>query len=218
LALTLYSRPAFPSRRFLAASLAAAVAFAAAPRESAAGYADIVIDVQSGAILHQRNADTLNYPASLTKIMTLYMVFDALESGQVRLDDKLPVSRFASKRPASRLGLKKGQTIRLDDAIAALTTKSANDVATVVAEFLGGTEDNFAAMMTAQARRLGMSRTTFRNASGLPDKQQRSTARDMSILARALYDNFPRYTPYFAVRKFKYRGRTYRNHNNLLGR
>ena len=217
--MTRYSRPAFPGPRFLAASLVAAgIVVFAAPRESAAGYADIVIDVQSGAILHQRNADTLNYPASLTKMMTLYMVFEALETGQVRLDDKLPVSKNASKRPASRLGLKKGQTIRLDDAIAALTTKSANDVATVVAEFLGGTEDNFAAMMTAQARRLGMSRTTFRNASGLPDKQQRSTARDMSILARALYANFPRYTPYFAMRKFKYRGRTYRNHNNLLGR
>ncbi len=219
LALTRYSRPAFPGARVLAAGLVAAgLAAVAAPRDSAAGYADIVIDVQSGAILHQRNADTLNYPASLTKIMTLYMVFDALHTGQVRLDDKLPVSKRAARRPASRLGLKKGQTIRLDDAIAALTTKSANDVATVIAEFLGGTEENFAAMMTAQARRLGMSRTTFRNASGLPDKQQRSTARDMSILARALYADFPSYTPYFAMRKFKYRGRTYRNHNNLLGR
>jgi D-alanyl-D-alanine carboxypeptidase len=183
-----------------------------------ARYAAYVIDVDTGAILHQTNAGTLNYPASLTKIMTLYLVFEALDRGERHLTDMLPVSRHAAGRPPSKLRFKPGDEIMLNDAILALTTKSANDVATVIAEWLGGTEAGFAERMTARARELGMTDTTFRNASGLPDRRQRTTARDLSVLARAIYTDFPHFAHYFSIRSFSYRGRTYRNHNNLLGR
>lgn len=181
-----------------------------------ARYASIVIDADTGQVLHAANQDTRNYPASLTKMMTLYMAFEALETGKLTLNKKLKVSRRAAGMPPSKLGLKRGQTIRAEDVILALVTKSANDAAVVMAEALGGKETQFARMMTKKARALGMKRTTFRNASGLPNRGQLSTARDMSKLAQALLRDFPSYYSYFSTKTFKYAGRTYRNHNKLL--
>jgi D-alanyl-D-alanine carboxypeptidase len=150
-------------------------------------------------------------------MMTLYMVFDALERGKWSLNRKLPVSARAAAQPPSKLGLRKGQTIKAKDAILALVTKSANDVAVVLAEALGGTESNFAVLMTAKARQLGMSRTTFRNASGLHDSRQVTTARDMGLLAMALLRNFPQHYTYFSTRSFAFGGTRHGNHNRLLG-
>ncbi|MDP6345498.1 MAG: D-alanyl-D-alanine carboxypeptidase family protein, partial [Alphaproteobacteria bacterium] len=168
--------------------------------------------------LAARNADSRKYPASLTKIMTLYLAFEALEKGKLRMDQRLKASRRAAGQPASKLGLRKGERIRVDDAILALVTKSANDVATVMAEAISGSEVKFARLMTKRARNLGMSRTTFRNASGLPNRRQLSTARDMARLALAIRRDFPQYYAYFSKTSFNYRGRTYRNHNRLVGR
>ena len=187
-----------------------------APSEAAARYASIVVDAETGQVLHAVNADTRNYPASLTKMMTLYMVFEALEQGKLTLNQELPVSKRASGMPPSKLGLKRGETIKVKDAILALATKSANDVAVVVAEALAGKETAFAKRMTERARELGMSRTTFRNASGLPNRGQKSTARDMVRLAKALMEEYPQYYHYFSVSSFSYKGRTYRSHNRLL--
>lgn len=187
-----------------------------APSEAAARYASIVVDADTGQVLHAVNADTRNYPASLTKMMTFYMVFEALENGSLTLDQQLTVSKRASGMPPSKLGLKPGQTISVEDAILALATKSANDVAVVVAEALAGQETTFAKKMTERAREIGMSRTTFRNASGLPNRAQKSTARDMVRLAKALMENYPQYYHYFSVDSFTYKGRTYRSHNRLL--
>ncbi|MCZ6587198.1 MAG: D-alanyl-D-alanine carboxypeptidase [Alphaproteobacteria bacterium] len=181
-----------------------------------AGYAAIVIDADSGRILHSRNANTPNFPASLTKMMTLFMTFEALERGTLSLNQHLHVSKRAAGQPASKLGLKEGETITVDDAIRAMSVISANDVATVIAEALGGTEVKFAQMMTERARALGMTRTSFRNASGLPNRRQKTTARDMSILARALIDGLPDYYGYFSVPSFQYKGKNYRSHNSLL--
>ncbi len=183
---------------------------------SHAKYASFVIDTTTNKILHSVNADTRNYPASLTKMMTLYMVFEALEKGTIQLDDEMVVSSRASQRPPSKLGLRRGQTIKVEDAILALVTKSANDVATVVAETLGETERKFAQMMTAKARKIGMKRTTFRNASGLPHRGQLSTARDMATLGIRLMNDFPGKYEYFATRSFHWKGSTYSNHNKLL--
>ncbi|MDJ0981468.1 MAG: serine hydrolase [Kiloniellales bacterium] len=192
----------------------AAAMLTAAPAQ--AKYASVVIDAETGEVLHAKNSNTRNYPASLVKMMTLYMVFDALEKRKLKLNQGLRVSRRAAGMPPSKLGLRRGQTIRVKEAILALVTKSANDVAVVVAEAIGGTESQFARKMTKKARKLGMKRTTFRNASGLPNRRQLSTARDMATLARALIRDFPQYYHFFATQKFKYRGRTYRNHNKLL--
>ncbi len=186
------------------------------PSTASAKYASYVVEVGTGKVLHSVNADTRNYPASLTKMMTLYMVFDALKKGDVWLHEELVVSRRATWQPPSRLGLGFGQTITVEKAIYALVTKSANDVAVTIAENLGGTEKKFALKMTAMARKIGMKRTTFRNASGLPHRGQMSTARDMSVLARHLMSDFPQYYHYFSTQKFKYGGRTYKNHNKLL--
>jgi len=187
-----------------------------APGVAQARYASIVVDADTGQVLHAVNADTRNYPASLTKMMTLYMLFEALEKGRLTLDQRLPVSKRAVGMPPSKLGLKVSDTIRVEDAILALTTKSANDVAVVIAEALAGKETEFAKEMTERAQKLGMSRTTFRNASGLPNRGQKSTARDMSRLAKALMEDFPQYYHYFSTKSFTYAGRTYRNHNRLL--
>jgi len=181
-----------------------------------AKYASIVVDADSGRILHATNVDTRNYPASLTKMMTLYVLFDALDAGEITLKTKFKVSKRATRQPPSRLGLGFKQTITAGDAILALVTKSANDVATVVAENLSGTERAFALRMTAKARKLGMSRTTFRNASGLPHRGQMSTARDMAKLARALLTIHSKHYGYFSIKRFKYKGRSYKNHNKLL--
>ncbi len=186
------------------------------PDMAVAKYASIVVDANSGRILHSTNADTRNYPASLTKMMTLYILFDALDAGEVKLKTKFKVSRKATHQPPSRLGLGYKQTITVENAILALVTKSANDVATVVAENLSGTERAFALRMTAKARKLGMSRTTFRNASGLPNRGQMSTARDMAKLARALLTQHQKHYGYFSIKRFSYKGRSYKNHNKLL--
>ena len=181
-----------------------------------ARYASIVIDYDTGRILHETNADTRNYPASLTKMMTLYLAFEALERGDLKLDQNLKASRRAAGMPASKLGLKRGERITVRNAILSLVTKSANDVAVVIAEALGGKETKFARMMTAKARELGMKRTSFRNASGLPNRRQMSTARDMATLARALIRDFPKRYHYFSTKQFIYKGKKYRNHNRLL--
>ena len=183
---------------------------------SAARYSSMVIDADTGEILYSRNADKRRFPASLTKMMTLYMAFEALEDGRLRLDQPLKISKRAAGQTPSRLGLKAGQTLTVEDAILAMVTKSANDAATVVAEALGGTEVEFAAMMTQRAHQLGMIRTRFTNATGLHNRRQRSTARDMSTLALSLINDFPQYYGIFATRTFKYNGRTHDNHNGML--
>jgi D-alanyl-D-alanine carboxypeptidase len=180
-------------------------------------YSSIVVDVHSGAVMQATNADAPRHPASLTKIMTLYLLFERLEQGKIKLTTELPVSAHAAVQAPSKLSLKPGTSIRVETAIRAIVTKSANDVAVVVAEAIGGDEPAFARMMTAKARALGMNQTTYRNASGLPDGQQITTARDQAILGRAIQDRFPSYYHYFATRTFEYRGHAMRNHNHLLG-
>jgi len=180
-------------------------------------YASIVVDVNSGAVMQSSNPDSPRHPASLTKIMTLYLLFERLEQGKITLTSDLPVSAHAAAQAPSKLGLKPGDSIRVETAIRAIVTKSANDVAVIVAEALGGDEPGFAKMMTAKARALGMTQTVYRNASGLPDDQQITTARDQATLGRAIQDRFPNYYRYFATRTFDYRGNSIRNHNHLLG-
>jgi D-alanyl-D-alanine carboxypeptidase len=179
--------------------------------------ASIVVDANTGAVLQASNADSPRYPASLTKIMTLYLLFERLEAGTIKLNSEMPVSAYAAAQAPSKLGLKPSETIRVETAIRAIVTKSANDVAVIVAEALGGDESNFARLMTAKARALGMKSTTYRNASGLPESQQITTARDQAILGRAIQDRFPTYYRYFATRTFEFRGKSVRNHNKLLG-
>jgi D-alanyl-D-alanine carboxypeptidase len=180
-------------------------------------YAAIVVDANSGHVLHAANADSLRHPASVTKVMTLYLLFEQIEAGKFKLDTDLPVSAHAASMSPSKLGLRPGQRIEVEDAIKALVTKSANDVAVVVAEAIGGSEEDFAEMMTRKARALGMSRTVYANASGLPDSDQVTTAREQAILGRAIRDRFPKMFRYFATNTFHYRGRAMRNHNRLLG-
>jgi len=188
------------------------------PVSTAERHASIVVDVNSRQVLYSSHADEMRYPASLTKMMTTYMMFQALENGRLNMDTQIPVSRNAASKPASKLYLKAGSTIDVDTAIRALCTKSANDVATAVAEFLGGTEGQFAALMTQQARQLGMRNTSFRNASGLPDPAQVTTARDMAVLGMALRSRFPQYFRYFGETELEYNGRTIEGHNNILKR
>jgi D-alanyl-D-alanine carboxypeptidase len=197
----------------LAIGVAAGGAAQAAPRA-----ASIVVDYHTGAILQADNADAAVYPASLTKAMTLYMLFEALRDGRLDLESGLKVSRHAAAMPPSRLGLRPGASIEVRDAIMALITKSANDVAVVVAEAIGGSESGFARQMTLRARQLGMSRTSFRNASGLPDTEQRTTARDMARLGVRMIHDFPEYYGWFRTASFRYHGRNLRNHNGLLRR
>ncbi|MEM6902292.1 MAG: D-alanyl-D-alanine carboxypeptidase [Pseudomonadota bacterium] len=187
------------------------------PAQANSRYASIVIDAYTGEVLSSDRADKRLFPASLTKIMTLFMVFEALEQEKVSLDEELPVSKRAAGMPPSKLHLTAGRTIQLEDAVLALVTKSANDAAVVIAERLGGSEIQFARKMTDRARQLGMRNTTFRNASGLPNRYQKSTARDMATLGRVLISRFPEYYSYFSTRRFEYGGRKYRNHNRLLG-
>jgi D-alanyl-D-alanine carboxypeptidase len=179
-------------------------------------YASIVVDANSGAVLQATHADSRRYPASLTKIMTLYLLFEQLESGKLKLSSRLPVSSRAAAQPPTKLGLKPGQSIQVEDAILGLVTKSANDAAVVVAEAIGGSEPEFARMMTRRARALGMRRTTYANASGLPDSDQITTARDQALLGRAIQERFPRYYRYFATESFEFRGRTFRTHNRVM--
>jgi D-alanyl-D-alanine carboxypeptidase len=181
-------------------------------------YAAIVVDANSGRVLHASNADSLRHPASITKIMTLYLLFEQLEAGKLKLDTRLPVSAHAAAQEPSKLGLEPGQTIATEDAIKAVVTKSANDIAVAIAETIGGSEENFASLMTRKAHALGMTRTVYKNASGLPDDEQVTTARDQALLGRAIQDRFPRYYRYFATSSFHFHGMDIRNHNHLLGR
>lgn len=180
-------------------------------------FASIIVDGNSGAVLSATNPDAARHPASLTKIMTLYLLFERLESGKMTLDTEMEVSPHASSQAPTKLGLRPGQTLRVEDAIKALVTRSANDAAVVIAEALAGDEDDFAKVMTRKARALGMTRTVYRNASGLPDSDQITSARDQAILGRAIQDRFPRYYRYFSTNTFVFRGRPIRNHNRLLG-
>lgn len=178
--------------------------------------AAVVIDGETGAVLYQSNINHRHYPASLTKMMTLYLLFEALDRGRLTLETKLFASKRAAGQPNSKLGLRQGQSIRVREAIVALIVKSANDVATVVSESLGGTESEFAGDMTRKAAALGMTKTRFRNATGLPNKGQVSSAGDLAKLAFALYRDFPQYYHFFGETSFMYRGKTYRGHNTFV--
>jgi D-alanyl-D-alanine carboxypeptidase len=180
-------------------------------------FASIIVDGNSGATLQSNNPDASRHPASLTKIMTLYLLFERLEAGKMKLDTEMDVSEFASEQSPTKLGLKPGQTLKVEDAIKGLVTRSANDAAVVIAEAIAGSEGDFAKLMTRKARALGMSKTVYRNASGLPNDDQITTARDQATLGRAIQDRFPRYYRYFATSTFVYRGHAIRNHNRLLG-
>jgi D-alanyl-D-alanine carboxypeptidase len=199
-------------------ALAAAAALLVPIGVAEARYAAIVIEAQSGKVLFARQVDKRRYPASLTKMMTLFLTFEALEGGRLHLARKLKVSKRAAGQTPSRLGLRAGQTITVEQGILALVTKSANDAATVLAEAMGGTEAKFAQQMTNRARALGMRQTRFTNASGLHNRSQVTTARDMATLARVLQQNFPQYYHYFSTPSFTFKGQSYRNHNRLLGR
>jgi D-alanyl-D-alanine carboxypeptidase len=188
------------------------------PHESySPAFSSIIVDGNSGATLSSNNPDGSRHPASLTKIMTLYLLFERLDAGKMKLDTEMEVSEHASEQAPTKLGLRPGQTIRVEDAIKGLVTRSANDAAVVIAEAIAGDEDDFAKLMTRKARALGMSRTVYRNASGLPDDDQVTTARDQSTLGRAIQDRFPRYYRYFSTTEFSYHGHSISNHNHLLG-
>jgi D-alanyl-D-alanine carboxypeptidase len=184
----------------------------------AAKAASIIVDARTGEVLHEQDADAITHPASLTKMMTLYLTFDALDDGRLSLDQSLPVSSWAESMSPTKLGLRAGSSLRVETAILGLVTKSANDAAVVLAEALGGTESRFAEMMTRKARELGMRHTVYRNASGLPNMEQVTTARDYAILSRAMLSDHPKYYPYFSRRSFTYGGRQLPNHNRLMSR
>ncbi|HXF55486.1 MAG TPA: D-alanyl-D-alanine carboxypeptidase [Hyphomicrobiaceae bacterium] len=205
-----------PTSRTIVAACAFAVLLA--PPAGAGGrYAAMVVDANTGAALHAEAPDERRHPASLAKMMTLYLVFEAIERGRIGYGTRIPVSPAAAAAPPSRLGLEPGSEIALVDAIKALITKSANDVAIAVAEYIAGSEEAFARLMTTRAHQLGMTATQFRNASGLHHPEQVTTARDMLRLALRLQDDFPAHYRLFSLRTFSYGGREYRNHNLLLG-
>ncbi|KQT60300.1 MULTISPECIES: D-alanyl-D-alanine carboxypeptidase [unclassified Aureimonas] len=197
-----------------AAILAQSSVLASAAERAAA----FVIDANNGKVLYSKFADDPRYPASLTKMMTLYMLFDAMEAGRTTLKTPMKVSAYAAARPPTKLRLKPGSTITVEEAILGLVTLSANDASVVIAEHLAGSEAKFAEQMTSKARRLGMSRTTFRNANGLPNEGQVTTARDMATLGMALREHFPKQFGYFKTKAFNFRGRTIGSHNRLVGR
>ena len=200
------------------AALVATAASLSASEAQAVTQAAIVVDAKTGKVLYASNADTKAFPASLTKVMTLYLAFEALEAGRITLDTRIRVSANAAAEPPSKLGVKAGNTITVKDAMLSLVTRSANDMATALGEHLGGSEANFANMMTRRARSLGMNNTTFKNANGLPNSAQITTARDMATLGRAIQDRFPTYFRYFKTTSFTYAGSKIGNHNRLLGR
>jgi D-alanyl-D-alanine carboxypeptidase len=210
------SRTGFQNRvRLFAVALAAILTLSAQPA-LAGRYASIVIDAESGSVLHAASPDAKSYPASLTKVMTLFLLFDELDSGRIRLDTKFTTSPHAAAQSPSKLGLEPGEKISVESLILALVTKSANDAAVVAAEGVGGTEAHFAQMMTRKAHALGMRATSYRNASGLPDLGQVSTVRDQAILARALIRSHPGYYKYFSTRQFVYDGQPINTHNRLM--
>ncbi len=194
----------------------ASLSVAASPAAADANDAAIVVDGNTGEVLFEQNADAVRYPASLTKMMTLYLVFGALERGEVTLDTRFSVSAYAAATPPSRLGVREGSTIRVEDAILALVTRSANDVANVIAENLATSVQAFARQMTSMARSLGMNHTVFQNPNGLPNRAQVTTARDMATLGIALRTRFSEYFHYFSASAFNWRGETIGNHNRLL--
>ncbi len=195
-----------------------AVLCAAPGIASAASYAGVVIDAKTGKTLYSHRADATAYPASLTKMMTLYMLFEQMEAGRISKSTRIPVSARAASMQPSKLGIKAGGSVSAEQAILSLVTKSANDIAVAVAEKLGGSESEFAVLMTRKARTLGMSKTTFKNASGLPNSAQVTTARDMATLGIALREHFPGYYKYFSTRSFTYGRKRMGNHNRLLGK
>ncbi len=225
----LFALPANPASRgvlkraivvlflFLFAGIAGAMTSQAHAQSVPRAYAGIVVDAKTGNTLYSNAADSPRYPASVTKVMTLYILFQELKAGRMTLNTPLNVSRHAAAAEPTKLYVRAGTTIKVEDAIKALVTLSANDVARVIAENIGGTESQFAERMTATARALGMSRTTYANASGLPDRRQVTTVRDQSRLAIAIYQHFPTYYEYFQTRSFRYGGNTHGNHNRLLG-
>ncbi len=227
-----FYRSSFKHRAFLVLLGVAATAFLclsspadAARRRSAARqsvysppYSAMVVDAKTGKVLHAENPDALRYPASITKVMTLYLLFEQLNAGKLKLNSRLSISANASRQPPSKLGLVAGSTISVEDAILALVTKSANDAAVVVAENIGGSEAGFARLMNLKAKSLGMRRTVYRNPNGLPNPRQVTTARDLTILGRAIQDQFPTYYRYFQAHEFSFNGRQHANHNRLLGR
>lgn len=181
------------------------------------GFAAIVVDANSGRTLYSRSEHELRHPASVTKVMTLYLLFEQVESGRLRLDSPLMISQRAAAQAPTKLGLRPGETISVENAIKALVTKSANDIACAIAENLAGDERSFAQMMTRKAHALGMRDTHYENASGLPNPDQVTTAYDLAVLGRAIQDRFPRYYRYFSIHSFAYHGALHRNHNHLLG-
>ncbi|WJH40500.1 D-alanyl-D-alanine carboxypeptidase [Aliirhizobium terrae] len=204
-------------RRIMAfASLAFALLLTS--RGAEAGYAHYIYDASSGKVLASENAETLNHPASLTKMMTLYLTFEALKARKIRWDDEIVMTPNAASKIPFKLGVKAGQTITVREAVYAMAIRSANDAAAAMGDHLGGSEERFGAIMTARARQLGMRNTVFRNASGLPDEAQVTTARDMAVLAIALIRDYPKEYQIFSQRSFTFRGRTIKGHNNLMYR
>ncbi|MEM5473095.1 D-alanyl-D-alanine carboxypeptidase [Hoeflea sp. AS60] len=193
------------------------LALGSAPAAANPKYAGIVIDAKTGKTLYAHDADEARYPASLTKMMTLYLTFEALERGSINLNTRIKFSANAAKEPPTKLGVGAGRSVTVEQVIYSLVTKSANDASTAIAEHLGGSEAKFASIMTAKARSLGMSRTTFRNAHGLPNSAQTTTARDMATLGIALREHFPRQYKYFSTRSFTFGKTRMGNHNRLLG-
>ena len=179
-------------------------------------YSAVVVDANSGEVLYAKHPDSPRYPASITKIMTLYLTFEALAAGRLSLSDNITVSYHAATMAPSKLGLSAGQSITVDEAIRAVAVKSANDMAVALAEKIGGSEPRFAALMTLRAQELGMTNSQFVNASGLPDNRQLTTARDIAVLSRSVMRDYPQYYSYFGLRQFSYRGEVMNNHNHLL--
>jgi len=206
-----------PTPRLADERASSPLSYASATAQQDPRFAAIIVNAESGDVLYSANADERRYPASLAKMMTLYILFEEIEAGRLRSGSELSVSQNAAAQPATKLGLRAGTSIRVSDAILALAVRSANDVAVVVAENISGSEAAFADRMTRTGRSLGLYSTTFRNASGLPDPAQITTARDMSRLARALQTRFPSYYRAFGTRTFTYAGREHRSTNDLLG-
>lgn len=200
---------------FLSCFLLAPSAFAKNAAAPNPRYATLVVNADTGMVLHQENADKFRYPASLTKMMTLYLAFEALQQGSLQMDDIITISSFAASRPRMNMGFKKGQKISVRDLILSLIVRSANDSAVALAETISGTESAFADKMNVRAKELGMAHTIFRNASGLPNPEQKTTAYDLARLAIALRRDFPEYYPLFSRTNFTYNGRVYQGHNRL---
>ena len=211
---THYGRSAHYARR--ASPRYASVAAGAVPGSPA--FSAIVVDANSGRTLYSADENGLRHPASITKVMTLYLLFEQLDSGAMTLRTQIPISEHAASQEPSKLGLAPGDSISVDDAIKAVVTRSANDIAVAIAEAVGQSESNFADMMTRKAHALGMTNTLYRNASGLPNDEQVTTARDLTILGRSLEERFPRYFRYFSTAQFDFDGEIIGNHNHLLGR